>query len=43
MIICFIIIIQTATPNAGFTRLLYSVHAALSQRAHGALEDPQFN
>jgi len=27
-------------PNAQFTRRLYSVHAARSQRAHGALEDP---
>ena len=32
--------LQTPTPNAEFTRLLYSVHAARSQRAHGALEDP---
>jgi len=33
--------LQTPTPNAQFTRRLYSVHAARSQRAHGALEDPQ--
>jgi len=32
--------LQTSTPNAEFTRRLYSVHAARSQRAHGALEDP---
>jgi len=32
--------LQTPTRNAEFTRRLYSVHAALSQRAHGALEDP---
>jgi len=32
--------LQTPTPNAQFTRRLYSVHAARSQRAHGALEDP---
>ena len=32
---------QTPTPNAGFTRRLYSVHAARPQRAQGALEDPQ--
>jgi len=32
--------LQTPTPNAEFTRRLYSVHAARSQRAHGALEDP---
>ena len=38
MIVC--IIIKMPTPNAGFTRRLYSVHAARSQRAHGALEDP---
>jgi len=31
--------LQTATPNAEFTRRLYIVHAARSQRAHGALED----
>ena len=33
-------IMQTPIPNAEFTRRLYSVHAARSQRAHGALEDP---
>ena len=32
--------LQTPTPNAEFTRRLYTVHAARSQRAHGALEDP---
>ena len=32
--------LQTPTPNAEFTQRLYSVHAARSQRAHGALEDP---
>jgi len=32
--------LQTPTANAEFTRRLYSVHAARSQRAHGALEDP---
>jgi len=32
--------LQTPTPNAEFTRRLYSVHAARSQRAHGVLEDP---
>jgi len=32
--------LQTPTPNAEFTRRLYSVHAARSQRAHSALEDP---
>jgi len=32
--------LQTPTPNTGFTRRLYSVHAARQQRAHGALEDP---
>jgi len=32
--------LQTPTPNAEFTRRLYSVHTARSQRAHGALEDP---
>jgi len=32
--------LQTPTPNAEFTRRLYSVHAARSQRAHGAVEDP---
>ena len=32
--------LQTPTPNAEFTRRLYSVNAALSQRANGALEDP---
>ena len=31
---------QTPTPNAGFTRRLYSVHAARPQRAHGALIYP---
>jgi len=42
MSICFIfkMQLQTPTPNAEFTRRLYSVHAARSQRAHGALEDP---
>jgi len=42
MIICFIITIalQTPNPKADCTRRLYSVHAARSQRAHGALEDP---
>ena len=42
MIICFIIKMhcKRPTPNAKFTRRLYSVHAARSQRAHGALEDP---
>jgi len=29
----------TPTPNSGFTRRLYSVHAARPQRGHGALED----
>ena len=40
MIICFIIknVFQTLTPNAEFTQRLYSVHAARSQRVHGALE-----
>ena len=33
--------LQTPIPNAEFTRRLYSVHAARSQRAHGALEDPK--
>jgi len=33
--------LQTPTPNAEFTRRLYSEHAARSQRAIGALEDPQ--
>jgi len=33
--------LQTPTTNAEFSRRLYSVHAARSQRAHGALEDPQ--
>ena len=28
------------SPNTGFTRLLYTVHLARPQRAHGALEDP---
>jgi len=32
--------LQKPTPNAEFTRRLYSVHAARSQRAHGSLEDP---
>jgi len=32
--------LQTPSPNTGFTRRLYSVHAARLQRAHGALEDP---
>jgi len=32
--------LQTPTPNAEFTRRLYSAHTARSQRAHGALEDP---
>jgi len=42
MIICFIIKMhcKRPTPNAEFTRRLYSVHTARSQRAHGALEDP---
>jgi len=42
MIICFIIKThcKRPTPNAEFTRRLYSVHTARSQRAHGALEDP---
>jgi len=42
MIICFITktICKRPTPNAEFTRRLYSVHTARSQRAHGALEDP---
>ena len=31
--------LPTPTPNAEFTRRLYSVHMALP-RAHGALEDP---
>ena len=30
----------TPSPNTGFTRRLYCVHAAHPQRAHGALEDP---
>jgi len=39
MIICIIkTALQTPTPNAEFRRRLYSVHAARSQRAHGALE-----
>jgi len=43
MIICFIIKTHCKrhTPNAEFTRRLYSVNTARSQRAHGALEDPQ--
>ena len=32
--------LQTPTQNAGFTRRLYSVHAASPQRPHDALEDP---
>ena len=42
IIICFIIKMQCKrpTPNAEFTRRLYNVHTARSQRAHGALEDP---
>ena len=32
--------LSTPSPNAEFTRRLYSVHTARSQRAHGALEDP---
>jgi len=32
--------LQTSTPNAGFTRSLYSEHAARPQRAHGVVEDP---
>ena len=32
--------LQTPILIAEFTRRLYSVHAARSQRAHGALEDP---
>jgi len=32
--------LPTPTPNAEFTRRLYSVHAARPQRANGALEDP---
>ena len=41
MIICIIQnALQTPTPNTGFTQRLYSVHAARTQRAHGALEDP---
>jgi len=35
------ITLPTPTPNAEFTRRLYSVHAARPQRAHGALEDPK--
>ena len=31
--------LQTPTPNAEFTRRLYSVHAARRQRTHGTLED----
>jgi len=38
MTICFIM--PTLTPNAEFTRRLYSVHVACPQRALGALEDP---
>jgi len=37
MTICFIM--PTLTPNAEFTRRLYSVHVACPQRAHG-LGDP---
>jgi len=42
MIICLIIqnTLPTPTPNAEFTRRLYSVHTARPQRAHGTLEDP---
>ena len=42
MIDCFIIKThcKRPAPNAEFTRRLYSVHTARSQRAHGALEDP---
>ena len=32
--------LQRPTPNAEFTRRLYSLHTVRSQRAHGALEDP---
>jgi len=32
--------LQTPTPNAEFTRRLYSMHAARPQRAHSTLEDP---
>jgi len=32
--------LQTPTPNTEFTRRLYSVHAARSQRPQGVLEDP---
>jgi len=32
--------LQTSTLIAELTRRLYSVHAARSQRAHDALEDP---
>jgi len=32
--------LQSASPNPGFTRRLYSVHATRPQRAYGALEDP---
>jgi len=31
--------LPTPSPNAEFTRRLYSVYAARPQRAHGALED----
>jgi len=42
MFICFNIKMhcKRPTPNAEFTRRLYSVHKARLQRAHGALEDP---
>jgi len=41
MIICSIIKThcKRPTPKTEFTRRLYSVHTARSQRAHGALED----
>ena len=32
--------LQMRSPNTGFTRRLYSVHAACPQRTHGALKDP---
>ena len=32
--------LSTPTPNAKFTRRLYSVHAARPQRDQGTLEDP---
>jgi len=42
MIICFYYqnALQTPTLIAVFMRRLYSVYAAHSQRAHGAIEDP---